>query len=130
MYSDFVNTFCAIKTLIGRHVLDFMYKGSVAVDKLDDMLNLLLSSEHLGMATVLLHFSSSLALSLSLWPFLSSSLSLSLCLSLPFSHTPSLASPLLPSLSPCLALSLSATTSSSPLGTGMAAVFPPSHYPP
>lgn len=33
-------------------LLDFMYKGSVAVDKLDDMLNLLLSSEHLGMATV------------------------------------------------------------------------------
>ena len=47
MYSDFVNTFCAITTLIGRHVLDFMYKGSVAVDKLDDMLNLFLSSEHL-----------------------------------------------------------------------------------
>ena len=36
-----------------EHLLNFMYKGSVAVDKLDDVLNLLLSSEHLGMATVL-----------------------------------------------------------------------------
>jgi len=36
-----------------EHLLNFMYKGSVVVDKLDDILNLLLSSEHLGMATVL-----------------------------------------------------------------------------